>query len=98
MSELLPVASAFLAGALLGLIFFGGLWWTIKLGATSESPAAWFILSLLLRTGMILAAFWFIAQGDWSRLVSCLVGFLIARVLLVNRLTRTTSDTLKESE
>ncbi len=51
-------------------------------------PALWFIVSLLLRLGVILAGFYFVAHHHWSRLVMCLLGFLIARVVVVKRLTR----------
>ena len=88
MSDFLPLALALLAGGLLGSFFFGGLWWTVQKGVTSENPALWFLGSLFLRTGVILAGFYFVSQGHWSRLVACLLGFLIARVFVVRRLTR----------
>jgi len=89
MSDILALALALFAGALLGVFFFGGLWWTVHKGVTSERPALWFLGSLLLRTGLILAGFYLVSQGHWSRLVVCLLGFLIARVIVVKRLTRT---------
>ena len=88
MSEALNLATALLAGALLGAFFFGGLWWTVQKGATSERPALWFAGSLLLRTGAILAGFYFVSEGHWSKLVACLLGFVIARVIVVKRLTQ----------
>src|SRR5271163_1526796 len=88
MSDTLALAMALFAGALLGVFFFGGLWWTVQKGVTSETPALWFLGSLLLRTSLILAAFYFVSQGHWSRLVACLLGFVIARVIVVKRLTR----------
>jgi F1F0 ATPase subunit 2 len=92
MSDIPALALALVAGALLGTFFFGGLWWTVRKGITSESPALWFLGSLLLRTGAILAAFYFVSQGHWSRLVACLVGFLIARVVVVRTLARAPAD------
>ena len=92
MSDILALALALLAGALLGAFFFGGLWWTVQKGVTSERPALWFLGSLLLRTGVILAGFYFVSQGHWSRLVVCLLGFLIARVIVVKRLTRAPAE------
>ena len=83
MSDTLALALAFLAGALLGVFFFGGLWWTVQKGVTSERPALWFLGSLLLRTGLILVGFYLAAQGHWSRLAACLLGFLIAHVIVV---------------
>ena len=52
MSDIPALALALLAGALLGAFFFGGLWWTVQKGVTSERPALWFLGSLLLRTGV----------------------------------------------
>jgi F1F0 ATPase subunit 2 len=88
MSDTLALALALLAGALLGLFFFGGLWWTVQNGVTSETPALWFLGSLLLRTSLVLAGFYLAAHGHWSRLAACLLGFVIARVIVVRRLTR----------
>ena len=87
MSDIPDLTLALVAGLLLGTFFFGGLWWTVQKGMTSEMPALWFVGSLLLRTGVILAGFYFVSQNHWSRLVMCLLGFLIARVIVVKRLT-----------
>ena len=40
-----------LAGLVLGAIFFGGLWWTVRKGLSSQQPALWFLGSMLLRMG-----------------------------------------------
>ncbi len=88
MNDILALALALFAGALLSVFFFGGLWWTVQKGVVSERPELWFLASLLLRTSLILAGFYFVSQGHWSRLVACLLGFVIARVIVVNRLTR----------
>jgi F1F0 ATPase subunit 2 len=89
MNDILALALALLAGALLGAFFFGGRWWTVQKGVTSERPALWFLGSLLLRTSLILAGFYLAAQGHWSGLVMCFIGFLIARFIVVKRLART---------
>ena len=76
---------------LLGTIFFGGLWWTVRKGVLSEQPALWFFGSLLLRMSIVLAGFYFVSGGHWERLLLCLAGFVIAR-LVVTRLTRSAGD------
>jgi F1F0 ATPase subunit 2 len=87
MSEILSLAPAFVTGVLLGAIFFGGLWWTVRKTFSSQQPALWFFGSSLLRTSVVLAGFYFIGRGHWGRLLICLLGFVIGR-LLVMRLTR----------
>jgi F1F0 ATPase subunit 2 len=87
MNEALILALALLTGVLLGAIFFGGLWWTVRKCVSSDQPAFWVSGSALLRTGIALAGFHFIAQGHWERLVACLCGFILARAI-VTWLTR----------
>ena len=87
MNETWSLVLALVTGVLLGAMFFGGLWWTVRKGVSSKRPALWFFASLLLRTSITLAGFYFIARGHWGRLLVCLLGFFIAR-LIVTRLTR----------
>ena len=91
MIETLTLLSAWVAGVLLGAVFFGGLWWTIRKGLSSTHPALWFLGSLLLRTSLTVTGFFFVARGHWERLLVCLVGFIMAR-LIVSWLTRSSGD------
>ena len=88
MNSIFILVLALVEGLMLGAIFFGGLWWTVRKGVFSKSPALWFLGSMLLRMGIVLAGFYFVGRGDWQRLVTCLLGFIIAR-FIVMRLTRT---------
>jgi F1F0 ATPase subunit 2 len=87
MNESLRIMLALVTGLLLGAIFFGGLWWTVQKGISSKQPALWFVGSLLVRTSIAVAGFYFIARGHWQRLIVCLIGFVVAR-LIVTRLTQ----------
>jgi F1F0 ATPase subunit 2 len=69
------------AGLLLGVFFFGGLWWTVRRALSPAQPALWFLLSLLLRTVLTLTGFYLVAAGDGQRLLTCLFGFTVVRVL-----------------
>lgn len=80
MSETTSVILAFIAGCLLGAVFFGGLWWTIRKGVASRQPALWFSGSLVLRMAILLTGFYFVAHGEWPRIVACTAGFLLARI------------------
>jgi F1F0 ATPase subunit 2 len=82
---------ALVAGSFLGAAFFGGLWWTIRKGVSSTSPALWFLGSILLRTAIAVVGFYLVGRGDWHRLLACLFGFILGRSL-VTRLTRAPSE------
>ena len=86
MNDIFSVASALITGLLLGAMFFGGLWWTVRKGMTSTRPALWFFSSLLLRTVITLAGLYVVSDGHWERLLAGLVGFTIARPI-VTRIT-----------
>ena len=85
-NEILTLVLALVTGVLIGAMFFGGLWWTVRKGVSSKRSALWFFVSLLLRTTIALTGFYFIARGHWERLLVCLLGFVLAR-LIVMRLT-----------
>lgn len=87
MSEPLALLWAVGIGLVLGGIFFGGLWWTVRRGVSSQRPALLFFSSMLLRTSIVVAGFYFVGRAHWQPLLMCLLGFLVAR-LLVTRLTR----------
>ena len=86
MNEPLQMALMLAAGMLLGGLFFGGLWWTVLKGLASKQPALWFGASLLMRSAIVLAGFYYLAGPHWQRLLACLTGFIAARVI-VTRLT-----------
>ena len=91
MTRVPNLLTAWLAGGVLGAIFFGGLWWTVRRGVSSQQPALWFLGSLLARMSVALAGFYFVSGGHWERLVTCLLGFVTAR-LAVMRLTRSKGE------
>ncbi|MBU1214703.1 MAG: hypothetical protein KKF58_02040 [Gammaproteobacteria bacterium] len=83
MSDVLLLTLALLAGLLLGAMYFVGLWWTVRRALASPRPAQWFILSLLLRVSLVLTGFYLVAGDDWRRLLACLSGFVIARIIVI---------------
>ncbi len=88
--DALPLLLAWLAGGALSAFFFGGLWWTLRKGLSAKNPALWVLPSALLRTAVVLAGFYWVGGGDWRRLLACLVGFVMARQIVL-RLTREAS-------
>ncbi len=82
MNDALTLVLAWAAGGLLGGVFFGGLWWTIGKGLSSPRPAMWFFGSLLLRMGIAIVGFRLVGDEDWKALVACLLGFVMARLVV----------------
>jgi len=72
-----------LLGGLLGLVFFGGLWWTVKRLPQSRYPAALTLCSLMVRVLLVVGGFYFLMAGELARLLAALLGFIVLRLLLV---------------
>ncbi len=92
MNEIIYLTLTFIAGAVLGTIFFGGLWLTVRKGLTAKVPALLFSISFMLRMAVTLAGFYYAGQGKWYRLLLCLAGFLIARIVIM-RFTKGSATT-----
>jgi len=74
---------ALVGGALLGFGFYSSLWWTVRRGLPSPRAGLWFFASMLLRTGVGLVGIYMIGDGQWARLATCLLGFVMARQLVL---------------
>lgn len=94
MNEAMALLPAALAGLLLGAIFFGGLWWTVRQIVTSPRPALLFTGSLVLRTAVALVGFYIVGGEDWRRWLAVLLGFVAAR-FLVTRWSEQAPDNAK---
>jgi F1F0 ATPase subunit 2 len=70
-------------GGLLGVFYFAGLRWTVRRSLASKSTALWISGSFLLRTAVILGGFYWIGAGDPLRMLACLAGFIVARVIVM---------------
>ncbi len=90
LNEMLPLLLVTGFGGLLGLIFFGGLWWTVRKCLSSTRPALWILSSFLVRMGVVLIAFYVVADEQLIPLLLCLLGFIMAR-LVVTWFTRTST-------
>ena len=91
MSETLGLVLSLASGILLGVFFFGGLWWTVRHGLSSRNPGLWFIGSMLLRISAVTAGFYFLLGlpgENWQILLAGLLGFVITR-LVATRLAGT---------
>lgn len=83
MNEIIYMLVVFAAGFVLGILFFGGLWLTVKKAMISKRPALWFISSLLIRVSITLIGFYYLSQGSWKNLLIAVSGFIIARTIII---------------
>lgn len=85
-NEILPLLGAAAGGALLGLFYYVGLWFTLKRLSASRYPALLILLSFLFRLAVTLVGLYWIMDGKGLRLTVALLGLLVARFVTVPRL------------
>ncbi|MEA5506092.1 ATP synthase subunit I [Halotia wernerae UHCC 0503] len=93
MNSILHLFIALLMGGILGVFYFGSLWITVRQLPTTQWPIRLFIGSYFGRLSIALLGFYLIMNGHWERALAGLLGFLIARSFLIQRL-RTKEDGL----
>ena len=80
MTENFPaIAAGFCAGAVAGLLYFGGLWLTVAAAPRSRRPHLLLGTSLVARLLPLLLAFFFLVRWDWMAAAAAMAGFLAAR-------------------
>lgn len=86
MNDILFIFLALPAGFVLGLFYFGSLWITVRQLPTTQWPVRLFIGSYLSRLAIAAFGFYLIVGGRWERGLVSVLGFWLARLLLVHRL------------
>lgn len=84
MNETVSMIVAFVAGIALGIIFFGGLWFTVKKVIVAKTPVLWLSISFILRVSITALGFYMIGAGNWQNLLICLLGFIVARLAVIH--------------
>ncbi|MRR08237.1 MAG: ATP synthase subunit I [Deltaproteobacteria bacterium] len=82
----LQLCMSALAGLLLGLFYFGGLWLTVRKLPGSGNPGILVLGSFVVRLLVTLCGMYLVMDGEWERLVTCLAGFLLMRIVLTGLL------------
>jgi F1F0 ATPase subunit 2 len=83
MNIVLNMILVFVTGIALGMLFFGGLWLTVKKTVTARKPAILILSSFIVRVAIVLLGFYFICAEDWQKILVAFSGFIIARFLMV---------------
>jgi F1F0 ATPase subunit 2 len=83
MNEWTYLIFALVAGILLGIFYFGGLWLTTLRLPGARRPALLAFGSFVARSGIILGGFYLLTDGRWERLAASLIGFLISRQFFI---------------
>ncbi|MDA7662613.1 ATP synthase subunit I [Pirellulaceae bacterium] len=94
---LIDAVMAFVAGLILGLLYFGGLLWTVQRLGKSKHPFVFYLTSFAARLSLVAACILFVLQVGSMHMLVAIAGFFVARVCLVCW-TRYTQQTDQQSK
>ena len=79
---------ALITGAILDCAYFGGLWWTVRQLAQHPHPGVLVSASFLIRSALVIAAFYWLMDGRWEPLLFALAAFLVVRMAFTGALAK----------
>ncbi|MDI1230812.1 MAG: ATP synthase subunit I [Methylobacter sp.] len=74
-------------GALLGLMYFGGLWLTLRRLTEVKYQTVWVLGSLAIRNVLAVVGFFPVVKLGWQYALICLLGFILVRFIVVRRIS-----------
>ncbi len=75
---------AFLTGVLLGVVFFGGLYFSVNRMVDMKHPAVFMIASLIIRMLIVVLGLYLIRGDNFYNIPLALLGIILARTLLTS--------------
>lgn len=79
----LELILAFAGGFAIGLLYFLGLWLTLRFMQFARRPVMFILSSFIVRTAIAAGLFVWIGNGKLPRFGLALVGFVLARVIVI---------------
>lgn len=73
----------FIGGIFLGIIFFGGLYWSVNKLTKVKRPAFLMIISALVRMSILIGGIYFIAGDDIKKILSILGGVVLVKIIMI---------------
>lgn len=74
---------AFFGGMVLGLIFFGGLYWSVQRIGRVKNPGPLMLISGVVRMAVLLLGLYFLGSNDISRFLAVLAGVVVVKFMLI---------------
>lgn len=81
---------ALLAGIILGLFYFGGLWLTCRYLPHFKRPVLLFFGSFVVRSAVVVLALVFLVGKRWDLLLIALGGIILVRAVMIGKVRKQT--------
>ncbi|OPL09561.1 MAG: hypothetical protein AVO33_00255 [delta proteobacterium ML8_F1] len=78
----------FFGGIVLGIIFFGGLYWSVNKLPTMKHPGLLMVVSMLLRMAILLGGLYFVMAGELKNLLAAVVGVILVKFVMIAKVKK----------
>lgn len=89
---------SFLVGLVLGVIYFGGLYYSTKKFNTVKSPALFMVISFIIRMGILVLGFYYLTKTDYKNVLLGLVGVILVRYIMIFKAKEPSSKSIPREE
>lgn len=79
----------FIIGVILGIIFFGGLYWTIQKLTEVRQPGFLMIVSLIFRMAVLVSVLYYVSRSGYKGILYALLGMLFVRIVMIFKIEET---------
>ncbi|MGB5823838.1 MAG: ATP synthase subunit I [Proteocatella sp.] len=86
----------FITGIGFGIIFFGGLHYTVKLITKVRNPALLIAGSLIIRMAVLVFGFYYIRDGSYLNMPVALMGVILVRIVMTQTSKRQGTSMMKK--
>lgn len=87
---------SFVIGIILGIVYFGGLYFTVTKMNTVKHPSILMTVSLILRMAILIVVFYYLAKIGYKNMLFALIGVIIVRILMTFRFKNQTTNSVKK--
>ncbi|HZK10662.1 MAG TPA: ATP synthase subunit I [Clostridia bacterium] len=87
---------SFLSGLFIGVIYFGGLYYSTHKIKAVRNPGLFMALSLLIRMGILLVGLYYLAQRGYKSILLGFIGIMLIRFILVFQVRKHSSNSNSE--
>ncbi len=76
----------FIGGSVLGILFFGGLYWSVNQLPKAKHPGLLMTASLMVRMAILLTGLYFLMAGDIKNLLAAVAGVMLVKFAMIAKI------------
>lgn len=89
---------AFLIGTILGIVYFGGLYFSVRKMSKVKYPSLLMITSFFLRMGVLVGVFFYTSKGGYKDMLFTFLGLMLVRFVMIFTLKEQSPNSIKRGD